>query len=76
MTKASTDRHSFILRIWRQAPNRGWRGWVQHTASGKTATLRNLFDLLVFIERYQKEAGPAEPDEEARGGDEHTPGLR
>jgi hypothetical protein len=44
-------RHSFIVRIWREEGSAGWRGWVQHTGSGESVFVRELGQLLAFIER-------------------------
>ena len=47
----SRERHrsdSFVLRIWWE--EEGWRGWVQHAASGESRYFARLADLLAFVE--------------------------
>ena len=46
--------NSFVLRIWWEEGNGDlvWRGWIQHAASGNSHGLRQLSDLLAFIETY------------------------
>lgn len=50
-TKPAAFRESFILRIWREEGQPGWRGWVQHVHSGESALFQNLADLLAFVEQ-------------------------
>jgi hypothetical protein len=47
---SSADRHSFVIRIWREEGNAGWRGWVEHTRTGETSFVQELDELLAFIE--------------------------
>ncbi len=46
---AHTD--SFLIRIWREEGQAGWKGWIQHTRSGESALVRELEELWAFIER-------------------------
>jgi hypothetical protein len=46
----STGRHSFVLRIWREEGRPGWKGWVQHARTGESLFVRELGELLTFIE--------------------------
>jgi hypothetical protein len=43
-------RHSFVVRIWREVGLSKWRGWVQHACTGDAILIRELDDLLAFIE--------------------------
>jgi hypothetical protein len=52
MTQDTSNRHSFILRIWRAGENQEWKCWVQHADSGESSSLIILSDLLPFIEKY------------------------
>ena len=52
-------RHSFVLRLWREADSPEWKGWVQHANSGASARIDSFADLLAFIERFKdKETVP------------------
>ena len=46
--------HSFVLRIWRERgdASSGWRGWVQHAASGDAYYVDRLADLVAFLETH------------------------
>jgi len=46
----TTRRDSFVVRIWRERDQPGWQGWVQHAGTGESASVRELEDLLAFIE--------------------------
>jgi hypothetical protein len=46
----TTVRDSFVVRIWRERDRPGWQGWVQHTATGESVSVRSVDDLLAFIE--------------------------
>jgi hypothetical protein len=46
-----TRRDSFVIRIWQEEGKPGWKGWVQHARSGESSLIRDLGDLLAFIER-------------------------
>ena len=51
MEERTTYSHSFIVRIWRTGDHpSAWRGWVQHAGTGEAAYVRDLNDLLAFIE--------------------------
>jgi hypothetical protein len=47
---SSAARHSFVLRIWREKGNAGWRGWVHHIRSGESTASQDLNELLAFVE--------------------------
>jgi len=53
MTQDANNRHSFILRIWREGQGQEWRGWVQHISSGESTAVQTLVDLWDFIERQK-----------------------
>jgi hypothetical protein len=63
MKQNATRSHSFVVRIWREvAGSADWRGWVQHAGTGEATYVRDLNELLAFIEqRAGRLAGPAEP---------------
>jgi hypothetical protein len=52
MEKKVTQRHSFVLRIWREEGVPGWRGWLQNVRSGETESVRDIEGLLAFVERW------------------------
>jgi len=56
--------NSFVLRIWWE--EEGWRGWVQHAASGESRYFERLADLLAFVET---QTGPLEQVAEADGAE-------
>ncbi|MEA3340768.1 MAG: hypothetical protein U9R15_12430 [Chloroflexota bacterium] len=53
---------SFVLRIWWE--EEGWRGWVQHAASGESRYFERLGSLLDFVEA---QTGPLRHSAEADG---------
>jgi hypothetical protein len=48
--KPAVVRHSFVVRIWREASLPRWRGWVQEARTGEAAFVRELDELSTFIE--------------------------
>ena len=51
-------RHSFVVRVWREAGRPEWRGWVQHAGTRESTYVQSLEELLAFIEgRTGKLAG-------------------
>lgn len=60
MTKQeATHRDSFVVRIWWGEGRSGWKGWVQHAGTGESVVVRNLDELVAFIERWTDElTGP------------------
>ncbi len=50
MTKATAQREAFIVRIWREAEAPTWQGWVQHVRTQEARCVRNLDELVAFIE--------------------------
>jgi hypothetical protein len=61
LTLEEPHRHSFVIRIWRQANSLEWKGWVQHANSGESARIDSFTDLLAFIQRHKEEnSSPAE----------------
>jgi hypothetical protein len=58
MAHEANQRHSFIVRIWRESPDQEWKGSVEHAASRESALLQDLADLIGFIERYKDPIGP------------------
>lgn len=58
MREEPTQTDSFVLRIWRQRGQQGWRGWVQHARTGQSALIQGMGQLEVFIEdRLHEEPG-------------------
>ena len=47
---SSPVRHSFVVRIWREVDHIQWRGWVQHIPTGDELLVKELDQLLAFIE--------------------------
>lgn len=46
-----TRRDAFVVRICQERDKPGWQGWVQHADTGESAPVRELDDLLAFIEQ-------------------------
>lgn len=44
------QRHAFVLRLWREG-GLHWRGWIQHVGSREQVYVRNVQDLVAFIEQ-------------------------
>ena len=51
MKRQIVHKDAFIVRIWREAGQSAWRGWVQHVHSGDSTPVQSLDELLAFIER-------------------------
>jgi hypothetical protein len=69
MAVDTKDRHSFIVRIWREGPTREWKAWVQHADSGASITVGEMGDLLAFIEAFKagsQEGAVQEPLRDSR----------
>lgn len=47
-----SNRESFVLRIWHENDQSNWQGWVQHVRTGETILVRQIDDLLDFIELW------------------------
>ena len=60
--------NSFVLRIWWE--EEGWRGWVQHAASGETRYFERLADLLAFVEAQTGSLEQVAADRAEKGDDE------
>jgi len=60
---------SFVVRIWwEQADRQGdclpiWRGWVQNTRLGEAAYVKNLAELISFMEHWTGKLSPADEEE-------------
>jgi hypothetical protein len=76
MTREITNRHSFILRIWREGGSPEWKGWVQHASSGETIQIRSLAELLTFIERHKGALAPPDMEEQAQSGSSRESNLK
>lgn len=51
MKKATVHHDSFVVRIWREKDDAAdWRGWVQHAGTGQETYVRDLDELLAFLE--------------------------
>jgi len=76
MAADPSDRHSFIVRIWREGQSQEWMAWVQHADSGESITVGKMSDLLLFIEAFK--AGPEDgaSTEQIRESRRKTSGLK
>jgi hypothetical protein len=45
-----TQHESFIVRIWHEEDQPGWRAWIQHTRSGESTVVRSVQELVAFFE--------------------------
>jgi len=52
MVRSRELRESFIVRIWQEQGQAGWKGWVQHVRSGDSAFFEDLDDLPTFVKRW------------------------
>ncbi len=53
-TNLTLNRHSFLVRIWREVESAGWQGSVEHVRTGETATFDSLEELLDFVKRWEE----------------------
>lgn len=51
MHSPAAKQESFIVRIWQDQRQAGWRGWVQHTRTGESKVVGTVQELLAFIEQ-------------------------
>ena len=51
VTEGASQRSTFVVRIWREEGQPEWKGWVQHAGTGEFVSVRNLDEMLTFIER-------------------------
>ncbi len=62
LTLVAPDRHSFIVRVWREgsADQSGgpWRGSVQHVASGQHIHFSSFEALQHFLQIYVDQSAP------------------
>ncbi len=63
MPLESARRDSFVVRIWHEAGQTSWKGWVQHAGSGESTVFQRWNELHAFLQRW---AGAA--DEPADAG--------
>lgn len=66
------QRDAFIVRIWREAGQSVWRGWVQHVRTGEEVCVGSLDALTAFIERRTWR----QPDSPVSTSDTSNTGLR
>ncbi|HQI84376.1 MAG TPA: hypothetical protein PKV20_07305 [Anaerolineae bacterium] len=45
-------RQSFVIRIWREAGQSAWRGWVRHVHTGEEVCVHSQDELIAFIESW------------------------
>lgn len=62
MHLSETDVHSFIVKLWFERTEKGavgttWHGYITHVPSGKRLYLKDLSDVMDFIEPYFEEMG-------------------
>jgi hypothetical protein len=76
MTQDASERHSFILRIWREGKVQEWKGWAQHANSGETILFRSIKDLWTFIERRKGEPNPTDSQQQIQNGGQKKSGLK
>lgn len=55
MSFIDDDRHTFVVRIWREPrelrdAERPWRGMIEHVPSGERRPLTRTIDVVEFIE--------------------------
>ena len=55
-TNLTLNRHSFLVRVWREADSAGWQGSVEHVRTGETATFHSLEELLDFVKRWEPDS--------------------
>ena len=55
MKQEDTRRDSFVFRILRERDRPGWKGWVQHAASGESRYVQTIAELLDFVEQHAGE---------------------
>lgn len=65
MDEPEATSHSFIVRVWleetaEEAGRATWRGSITHVPSGKRKYLRELTEIMVFIQPYLKRMGVEE----------------
>jgi hypothetical protein len=72
MAQTEYQRHSFVVRIWREA-GLPWRGWVQHAASQEQAYVQSVEELAAFLQRRMAGSNAAPVMLEIEQGGDHAP---
>jgi hypothetical protein len=44
--------HAFVIRLGYEGDHTGWRGWIQHVASGRTSVVCSAGELIAFVEEH------------------------
>jgi hypothetical protein len=70
MDSSEPEAHSFVIKLWIEEPREGggvavWRGHVTHVPSGERRYLKELADILDFIDPYL--GGASAPHGRRRG---------
>jgi len=58
MKEEAHNRHSFILRIWREGENQEWKSSVQHANSCESIPLASIDELQAFITQFTHQDDP------------------
>ncbi len=56
MASGTTERHSFVVRLWREQ-GLPWRAWVQNARSQEQAYVQSMDELVDFVQEQM--AGPS-----------------
>jgi len=76
MNQEMDQRHSFVLRFWREGESQEWKGWVQHVNSGESTHVHTAAELLAFIDRCKAGKVLPELQEQIADGKIKKTGLR
>ena len=52
-TNLTFNRHSFLVRIWRETEGGRLQGSVEHVRTGETTTFHSFEELLEFVKRWE-----------------------
>lgn len=52
MIRQTAHQESFIVRIWQEEGQDGWRAWVQHPRSGESTVVRTVAELTAFFAQW------------------------
>lgn len=53
-TNLTLNRHSFLVRIWRETDDARWQGSIEHVRTGETIAFQSLDELSAFVQRWEE----------------------
>ena len=55
-TNLTLNRHSFLVRIWRETDDARWQGSIEHVRTGESLAFHSLEELSAFVQRWEEDS--------------------